>query len=72
VEKPAREIFDRTLTGLDLPPASVLHVGDSPLEDYAGAREAGLRALLIDRKELFAGEPYERVSLLTEIPHRLR
>jgi putative hydrolase of the HAD superfamily len=72
VEKPAREIFGRTLAGLDLPPASVLHVGDSPLEDYAGASEAGLRALLIDRKGLFAGEPYECVSALTEIPQRLR
>jgi putative hydrolase of the HAD superfamily len=67
VEKPSPPIFARTLERLGLDPAAVLHVGDSPLEDYTGARDAGLRSLLIDRKGLFAGEPYDRVSSLDEI-----
>jgi FMN phosphatase YigB (HAD superfamily) len=44
-----------------------IHVGDSPLEDYTGAETAGLTSLLIDRHQLFANEPYRRVTSLDEI-----
>lgn len=67
VEKPAREIFARTLDRLGVTPARALHVGDSPLEDYRGAEDAGLTALLIDRHEIFAGDGYRRVASLAEI-----
>jgi len=67
VEKPAPEIFQRTLDRLGVAPASTIHVGDSPLEDYAGAEGAGLNALLIDRHELFAGDGYRRIGSLAEI-----
>jgi FMN phosphatase YigB (HAD superfamily) len=43
-----------------------VHIGDSPLEDYTGAERAGLGAALIDRHDLFAGEPYRRISSLEE------
>jgi FMN phosphatase YigB (HAD superfamily) len=47
--------------------AETMHIGDSPLEDYRGAEKAGLGAALIDRHDLFADEPYRRISSLAEI-----
>jgi FMN phosphatase YigB (HAD superfamily) len=44
-----------------------IHVGDSPLEDYSGAEQAGLGAALIDRHDLFTKEPYRKISSLDEI-----
>ncbi len=67
VEKPAPEIFQRTLDRLGVAPASVIHVGDSPLEDYRGAEDAGLEALLIDRHGLFVDDGYRRIASLAEV-----
>ena len=47
--KPARGIFDHAVRKLGLPPEAVLHVGDSLAMDVRGARDAGLRALLLHR-----------------------
>lgn len=46
--KPDPRPFQQALTQLNLPPATVWHIGDSP-EDEQGARAAGLRCLLIRR-----------------------
>ena len=67
VEKPAAEIFDRTLDRIGVSAAKTFHIGDSPLEDYCGAENAGLTSVLIDRHDLFANEPYRRVSSLAGI-----
>jgi putative hydrolase of the HAD superfamily len=67
VEKPASEIFEKTLDRLDVAPASAIHVGDSPLEDYRGAEDAGLKALLIDRHDVFAADGYRCIASLTEV-----
>jgi len=67
VEKPSQEIFQRTSSRLGVDPSSTLHVGDAPLEDYAGAKNAGFAAVLIDRHDLFADEPYRCISSLDEI-----
>ncbi len=67
VEKPSSEIFHRTLERLGISAGETIHIGDSPLEDYAGAETAGLGAALIDRHNLFANEPYRRISSLNEI-----
>ena len=67
VEKPRAEIFHRTMDAMKISPNEALHVGDSPLEDYTGAKGAGLNALLIDRKGLFADSEYRRISSLSEI-----
>ena len=48
--KPAQEIFQRAAMALDLSPESILHIGDSRREDFDGARSAGMRSLLLDRK----------------------
>jgi putative hydrolase of the HAD superfamily len=47
--KPDPAIFRAALDQARCDPDQALHVGDSPAEDIAGARAAGIRALLIDR-----------------------
>lgn len=48
--KPHPQIFRQAAAALGLPASRILHVGDSPAEDLAGASAAGMRALLLDRK----------------------
>jgi putative hydrolase of the HAD superfamily len=47
--KPDPAIFRAALERAGSEPGQALHVGDTPEEDLAGARAAGIRALLIDR-----------------------
>lgn len=47
--KPDPGIFLETCTRLGVPPEEVLHVGDHPHMDVAGAANAGLRTCWIDR-----------------------
>jgi len=68
--KPEREIFHRACARLEVEPAQALHVGDSRREDYQGAREAGLQALLLDRAGTFDAED-DRIRSLTEVAVRL-
>ncbi|MBI2965172.1 MAG: HAD family hydrolase, partial [Chloroflexi bacterium] len=42
VAKPTPEIFRRTLAALAVEPRRAMHVGDSPLHDVAGAKQAGM------------------------------
>ena len=48
-EKPATAIFEAGLRRMDVAPEQAIHVGDQPRSDVAGARDAGLRPVLIDR-----------------------
>jgi 2-haloalkanoic acid dehalogenase type II len=48
--KPDPAIFERALELAGCAPEEALHVGDTADEDVAGARAAGIAALLIDRK----------------------
>ncbi len=47
--KPAKEIFAFALNQHMVTPEEAIHVGDHPKEDFEGARDAGLHALLVDR-----------------------
>ena len=67
IEKPSAEIFHRVAERLNVEPGRMLHVGDSPREDYEGARAAGLEAVLVDRPGLFESSPFRRISDLREI-----
>jgi dihydrofolate synthase/folylpolyglutamate synthase len=60
--KPAPEIFRAAANQLKVPPQAVLHVGDSRVEDFEGARSAGFQALLLTR-ELGAGNDGAIASL---------
>jgi len=70
IGKPDPEIFRRTCARLGVPAREALHVGDSVLEDFEGARGAGLAALLLDREDRFPDRPL-RVRSLRELPSRL-
>lgn len=49
IAKPAPRIFHEACARLGLAPAQVLHVGDDPELDVAGARAAGLRTAWLNR-----------------------
>lgn len=67
MEKPAPEIFTRTLARLGTEPEATLHLGDSPREDYDGARHAGLVPVLLDRAGHFANNGFRRISHISQI-----
>lgn len=68
--KPGRAIFDEAVRLAGVGHAEALHVGDSLHDDYHGAREAGLKALLVDRSGL-APAGVESVSSLDEVLDRV-
>ena len=47
--KPARAIFDAAVSAGGADADRTLHVGDHPLYDVHGARDAGLRAIWVNR-----------------------
>lgn len=67
VEKPAPAIFERTLDRLGVGADEAVHVGDSPLEDYQGARSVGMNAVLVDRGGGFSADGFRRISRLDEV-----
>ncbi|KIM30452.1 hypothetical protein M408DRAFT_21956 [Serendipita vermifera MAFF 305830] len=75
IKKPSPEIWRRALDRANLSASEVLHVGDDIEADYRGAREAGLRALLLQRpEETEQAQEVEQdsiISSLTEIPARI-
>ena len=48
--KPDRRIFLAAAAQLGVAPQNILHVGDDPLQDIVGARDAGLRTAWINRR----------------------
>ncbi|HZI65209.1 MAG TPA: HAD-IA family hydrolase [Thermoanaerobaculia bacterium] len=68
--KPDPEIFRRACRRLEIAPEEALHVGDSVAEDLAGARAAGLSALLLDRGDAHP-EIDDRIRSLAEVPARV-
>jgi putative hydrolase of the HAD superfamily len=70
MSKPARGIFDEAVRLTGVAHAETLHVGDSLTDDYHGALDAGLSALLLDRRGR-AREGVESIASLGEITERL-
>lgn len=66
VEKPDRRIFEEALRLGNASAADSMHVGDSYEDDVVGARNAGLRALFLDRSSI-ADLSNGRIQSLTEI-----
>lgn len=56
IEKPDPEIFRRAVAKLGGRPEQTLHVGDVPELDLEGARAAGIRGVLVDRRGRLASE----------------
>lgn len=65
--KPRRELFDRAAARLGVPNAAVVHVGDNPVADVAGAKAAGMRAVLLGSLPATV-EPDARIATLAELP----
>ncbi len=68
--KPHPSIFERALDALGVAPPEAVMVGDSLEDDIAGARALGMRAVLVDRDGVHAGEP-ERIDTLLALPAAL-
>jgi putative hydrolase of the HAD superfamily len=68
-EKPDPRLFDLAVQRFGLRHDEVLHVGDSVVDDFEGAENAGLLACLIDR----GTEPKLpfRISSLTQVPEAI-
>lgn len=65
--KPDPALFLTACSRLQMNPAEVLHVGDHPLEDLEGCREAGMQGLLVCRK---GGKTQEKtLTDLTPLQH---
>lgn len=72
--KPDPSIFLAACTRLALRPDQVLHVGDHPVQDVAGARGAGLHAVWLARDQgawPLPGERPQRVSCLHSLADNL-
>lgn len=51
--KPGSEIFQAALEAMNVAPGAALHLGDSLENDVEGARNAGLTAILLDRRNRY-------------------
>ncbi len=67
VEKPRREIFQTALRAMNASPDESLYVGDVYSVDYAGARNAGMEALLFDVAGAYREGDAPRVESLEQL-----
>jgi putative hydrolase of the HAD superfamily len=71
VAKPDPAIFRIALERMSLPAERTVFVGDLPAVDVAGARSAGLAAVLLDRHGLYPEVDAPRIAGLAELPRLL-
>ena len=73
IRKPAPAIFRLTLAALGVPPEDAVHVGDDPILDVEGARDAGLRVIQIthDGRATAPVKPDAVIRHLWELPAAL-
>ncbi|MBU9888766.1 MAG: HAD-IA family hydrolase [Candidatus Omnitrophica bacterium] len=65
--KPSRRIFEEALRVAGVKAREVVHVGDSLEDDIRGAREAGIRAIWVDRSGRHGSLPPGQRDLVTVI-----
>lgn len=65
--KPSATIFESATKKLNLPPTSILHVGDSFEEDVVGAEKAGFKAVWLTRKQIAPPTQFSSISTLLEL-----
>jgi putative hydrolase of the HAD superfamily len=71
VRKPDPEIFALTLRAIQIEPTAAVHVGDDPILDVSGARQAGLRTIQVTTaslKALGAQRPDAVIPSLATLP----
>jgi putative hydrolase of the HAD superfamily len=69
--KPSPALFHHALEQMGVRAPDAAHCGDQPEPDCQGARQAGLRAGLVDRDGRHGGAPCPRIDALTELPAAL-
>jgi len=65
--KPSRSIFERAIRYLGLPPANILHVGDSYLEDVVGPTSVGMGSVLLRRSDAFGDPPPKSTPIVSDL-----
>lgn len=71
IEKPDPRIFRMALDRLELEPGDALYVGDIYEIDVAGARAAGMRAVLVDPLDRWGELDCDRIRGIEELPEWL-
>ncbi len=66
--KPDPAIFTEACRRLGVPPHRVLHVGDHAVEDFEGARTAGLQAVVVRRNDSGEVGPEPAIPSLERLP----
>lgn len=70
--KPDPYIFAYTLNAVGVSTEETVHVGDTFEADIIGARNVGIRPILIDREGVHPGRWHETIRSLTELPELLK
>jgi putative hydrolase of the HAD superfamily len=71
IEKPDPRFFHLALARSGAQPARTVHVGDLYHVDVAGARAAGLSAILVDEADLWPDADCPRIRNIAALPERL-
>ena len=73
IRKPDPEIFARTLERIGVAPAEAVHVGDDPVLDVEGARDAGMRVIQVvsGGRATAPVKPDAAIGTLGELPDAL-
>jgi len=66
-EKPHPKIFKTALNKLKIPANETLHIGDQPLSDLQGAKQAGITPILLDRQNISGIKEFPIINSLIEI-----
>ena len=69
--KPDPHIFNYTLAAVGVSAGEAVHVGDTYEADIIGAKNAGIRPILIDRDSTQTGKWNETIQSLSELPELL-
>lgn len=67
IRKPNPRIFELAIERSQIPPDNILYVGNDPVIDIRSANNVGLRAVLIDRDDIFIEESCKRIKHLDNI-----
>ena len=70
-EKPEPHIFNCALAAVGVSAEEVVHVGDAYEADIVGARDVGIRPILLDRDSTQTGRWEETIQSLSELPELL-
>ena len=70
-EKPDPRIFNYTLAAVGVSAEEAVHIGDTYEADIVGARNVGIRPILLDRDGTQVGRSDETIQSLAELPEML-